>query len=508
MRRIGHGTLSTAVHKEAEEEKERTSQVESSMLHMVPIGSVETLPLPAGPRKLYRSRTSSMAQWALCRTLPFLVLVILIHLAAMTSLAQKETESSFIALEKRSYDGHRKGKDGLGGNQVKTLPGDRTSIFATENSTVVTAQIGGTATLPCVVRKFSQGVVSWIRRKDYHLLTVGLTTYSGDGRFLVEHVRHLQNWGLQIKYVQPRDAGLYECQVSMHPPTSIFLELRVIEAAAEILGSPDLHIKSGSTLRLVCTMRQSTEPPVYLFWYHEDRMINYDTSRGVSVLADKMSSILIIKEAEKSDNGNYTCSPSNAKPASINVHVLNATAEEKPAAMQHANTSTSSSGHAVYLAISLMALCFLVLLDGSIKPGSYCFCYYPIHIRQSAHAPYELRTPVLPTLKEQRKHRRECAQFVAATQGYVVARSVLRFRMISICAMSEDQINRLDTNASVNLFTCERECYQVKKGCHAVTGKINSRFGNPVRGLSTDYSLLLHHVGIDAQSNLIYVPFY
>lgn len=67
---------------------------------------------------------------------------------------------------------------------------------------------------------------------------------------------------------------------------------------------------------------------MYVFWYHEDRMINYDTSRGVSVLADKMSSILIIKEAEKSDNGNYTCSPSNAKPASINVHVLNATAGE------------------------------------------------------------------------------------------------------------------------------------------------------------------------------------
>jgi hypothetical protein len=34
--------------------------------------------------------------------------------------------------------------------------------------------------------------VSWIRRKDYHLLTVGLATYSSDDRFLVEHVRHLQ----------------------------------------------------------------------------------------------------------------------------------------------------------------------------------------------------------------------------------------------------------------------------------------------------------------------------
>lgn len=29
--------------------------------------------------------------------------------------------------------------------------------------------------------------VSWIRRKDYHLLTVGLTTYSSDERFSVIH---------------------------------------------------------------------------------------------------------------------------------------------------------------------------------------------------------------------------------------------------------------------------------------------------------------------------------
>lgn len=59
------------------------------------------------------------------------------------------------------------------------------------------------------------------------LLTVGLTTYSADDRFFVEHARHVQNWGLFIKHVLPSDAGLYECQVSTHPPTSIFIELRV-----------------------------------------------------------------------------------------------------------------------------------------------------------------------------------------------------------------------------------------------------------------------------------------
>lgn len=69
--------------------------------------------------------------------------------------------------------------------------------------------------------------VSWIRKQDYHLLTVGPTTYNTDDRFLVEHVRHLQNWGLLIKHVQLSDAGLYECQMSTHPPTSILIELKV-----------------------------------------------------------------------------------------------------------------------------------------------------------------------------------------------------------------------------------------------------------------------------------------
>lgn len=94
------------------------------------------------------------------------------------------------------------------------------------------------------------------------------------------------------------------------------------EATAEITGAPDLYIKSGSTLRIVCAMRQNTEIPIYVFWYHDDRMINYDRER-VSVTNDKSVSILQIDEADKTDSGNYSCVPSNAKQANVNVHVLN-----------------------------------------------------------------------------------------------------------------------------------------------------------------------------------------
>ncbi|KAB0804837.1 hypothetical protein PPYR_01807 [Photinus pyralis] len=295
-----------------------------------------------GGRKMDMSSTS----------LYIIVFTLIFHLVVAKS------PDSTLYRPKRSYDVRHRSKENSPDNALKHA-NDRPGIFATDNSTVILAQIGGTATLPCVVRKFNTGVISWIRKDDHRLLTVGLTTYSSDGRLLVEHVRHLQNWGLLIKHVQPSDAGIYECQISTHPPTSIFVILKVTEAVAEILGAPDLHIRAGSTLRLVCSLKHSTEPPSYVFWYHERHMINYDA--GVLVLDDRSSSVLLLHETDKSHNGNYTCSPSNAVPASINVHVLNATAEEKPAAMQHANTSTSSSTCIVFNFSVPVSLTVLVL---------------------------------------------------------------------------------------------------------------------------------------------------
>ena len=56
-------------------------------------------------------------------------------------------------------------------------------------------------------------------------------------------------------------------------------------------------------------------------------MISYDSSRGgVSVVTEKgdsTTSFLLVKQARSTDSGKYTCSPSNAQPKSITVHVLN-----------------------------------------------------------------------------------------------------------------------------------------------------------------------------------------
>lgn len=54
------------------------------------------------------------------------------------------------------------------------------------------------------------------------------------------------------------------------------------EATSEILGGPEKYVTVGSSLRLVCVLRDNTQPPSYVFWYHGHQMINYHTTRQVS----------------------------------------------------------------------------------------------------------------------------------------------------------------------------------------------------------------------------------
>ncbi|XP_030755889.1 uncharacterized protein LOC115882155 isoform X1 [Sitophilus oryzae] len=251
--------------------------------------------------------------------------------------------------------------------------------FDTMTPKNVTALVGKSAYLSCRVRNLGNKTVSWIRHRDIHILTVGSYTYTSDQRFQANHHPETDEWTLQIKWAQKRDAGIYECQISTQPVRSYFVNLNVVEnvpqdepaqdesykcncscppqppprptlkegqpvPAAQILGGPDLHVDKGSTINLTCSIKFMPEPPAYIFWYHHDDVISYDSSRGgVSVITEKgevTTSFLLIQHADLSDSGKYSCSPSNADVASVRVHVLNG---ERPAAMQTGSARLSKS---------------------------------------------------------------------------------------------------------------------------------------------------------------------
>uniref|UniRef100_A0A182QIF8 Ig-like domain-containing protein n=1 Tax=Anopheles farauti TaxID=69004 RepID=A0A182QIF8_9DIPT len=138
-------------------------------------------------------------------------------------------------------------------------------------------------------------------------------------------------------------------------------ENKILMPTATIIGGPDLHVDKGSTINLTCAVKYSPEPPAYIFWYHHDEVISYDSSRGgVSVITEKgdvTTSHLLIQNADLDDSGKYSCSPSNADVASVRVHVLNG---EHPEAMQTGG-GTAVVPYDVRLLLLLAALLALIL---------------------------------------------------------------------------------------------------------------------------------------------------
>lgn len=265
--------------------------------------------------------------------------------------------------------------------------------FADWAETNVTAQLGGSVFLHCPVinsgdRAVSYPSISWIRLRDWHILTTGVLTYTSDSRFQVLHKEGSHDWVLQIKYVQQRDAGEYGCQVSTSTGTiSRKVILSVVRPEAFILGGDEYHIDRGSQISLVCVIEKAPAPPQYVFWYHNDRMVNYDVERGITVFTSsggssgvpegedgvpspgKTKSQFVIAEATPADSGNYTCKPSNAVPASIQVFVSNTRVDKtealhKQSSLQISSSASSSLGGCLQRWLLPIQLCssFLMIL--------------------------------------------------------------------------------------------------------------------------------------------------
>ncbi|XP_031626668.1 uncharacterized protein LOC116342964 isoform X1 [Contarinia nasturtii] len=295
---------------------------------------------------------------------------------------------------------HQRGKDGYNtfddtstdvpSQNSITAPKMNEPYFDDSITNNVTALVGKSAYLSCRVRNLGNKTVSWIRHRDLHILTVGTYTYTTDQRFQTAFHRDLNEWTLQIKWAQKRDAGLYEAQISTIPIKSFSIRLNIVDPnvdsvdnlenilnlayndqqidvddeinsirnhkccdgifagnsgydqpSATILGGSDLFVDKGSTINLTCTIRFGPEPPGHIFWYHENKEIVAESPRGgidiKRVYGEWTTSYLLIRNANIADSGVYRCAPAGGSDTSIKVHVF--LHGERPEAMQ---TGTST----------------------------------------------------------------------------------------------------------------------------------------------------------------------
>ncbi|XP_018016626.1 uncharacterized protein LOC108673332 [Hyalella azteca] len=227
----------------------------------------------------------------------------------------------------------------------------------------VTAQLGQSVFLPCRTKHSSDRKfipqVSWVRRRDWHILTSGTVTYTKEQRYDVHHPEGSTEWTLVIKYVKLQDAGTYECQLmSGGGLVSHLVHLTVVEPKAVIPGNGEYHVDSGTTISLTCYVEQSRVAPLYIFWYHDSRMINYDQERGGVVVhmetEPRVMSRLTIADARPSDSGNYTCDADNTLADSISVYI---TAGNKIAALHPRDVDVAAPLYICrFLVLALAAL--------------------------------------------------------------------------------------------------------------------------------------------------------
>ncbi|XP_050523171.1 protein sidekick-1-like isoform X2 [Daktulosphaira vitifoliae] len=218
--------------------------------------------------------------------------------------------------------------------------------FVDNSSHNVTTVIGQSAILHCRVKHISDKTVSWMRKRDLHILTSNIHTYTGDNRFSVIHPENSEQWDLKVEFVQRRDAGIYECQVNTEPKINLAVQLNVEAAQANIHGPTEVYVKKGSTISLTCSVNVHSNPPSSVVWLQGTKIVDFDSPRGrggISLETEKTesgtTSRLLVTKAGLADTGNYTCQPSNANTATVYVHVLNG---EHPAAMQHGEHGAGS----------------------------------------------------------------------------------------------------------------------------------------------------------------------
>ncbi|XP_059610621.1 zwei Ig domain protein zig-8-like isoform X2 [Phlebotomus argentipes] len=230
--------------------------------------------------------------------------------------------------------------------------------FDDVSSSNVTAVVDEVAILKCRVRNRANRTISWMRKRDLHILTSNSFTYTSDQRFSVDHPVNSDDWNLKINFAQRRDSGIYECQVNTEPKINMAFHLEVTDllaaARAKILGSAEVHVKKGSTISLACSVNVHAPS---IAWLHDSAVVDFDSARGgISLETEKTdvgtTSRLMLTRAALRDSGNYTCQPAGAVSASVVVHVLNG---EHPAAMQTSNARPCPSTALVLIGALLLA---------------------------------------------------------------------------------------------------------------------------------------------------------
>ena len=98
---------------------------------------------------------------------------------------------------------------------------------------------------------------------------------------------------------------------------------------SDITISGTFHVDKGETIRLHCNATGAATPPDAVDWFKDGIKIHSDSIRPIyitkqfTISKKTITSELLIKSADLSDTGTYTCRTSDLQVTSESVNVLN-----------------------------------------------------------------------------------------------------------------------------------------------------------------------------------------
>jgi len=182
----------------------------------------------------------------------------------------------------------------------------------TSSSQTIRVALADSVRLPCDVQNLGNFMVVWnkLRESETKLLAAGSTKVIRDGRFSVEGT------SIRITDVQPRDSGVYVCEINTDVPLNITVVLDVLEPA-QVRRFPEEGLvlaSKGESVKLECLGEGNPMPTIQ--WSKPGRLL----SNGAETLEGP---VLNFNAVGRQEVGVYQCTADNgvSAPAAATIEL-------------------------------------------------------------------------------------------------------------------------------------------------------------------------------------------